>query len=43
MYRVWVPELHPAVADSGLHRSRDVVVRYVAEGGKNYVVMPYTR
>lgn len=43
MYRVWVPELHPAVADSGLHSSRDVLVRFVAEGSRNYVVKPYTR
>ena len=41
--RVWVPGQHPAVADSGLSSSRDVVVRFVAEGGKDYVVLPYSR
>lgn len=43
LYRVWVPELHPSVADSGLCSSRDAVLRFVAQAGRTYVVMPYTR
>jgi hypothetical protein len=43
LYRVWVPELHPSVADSGLCSSRDVVLRFAAQAGRTYVVMPYTR
>lgn len=43
MYRVWVPELQAAAADSGLCSSRDVVLRFVAEEGRSYVVLPYTR
>lgn len=43
VYRVWAPELHPAVADSGLCSSRDVVLRFVAQAGSSYTVMPYTR
>lgn len=38
-----MPELHPGVADSGLCSSRDVVLRFVAQAGRTYVVMPYTR
>lgn len=43
MYRVWVPELQAAAANSGLCSSRDVVLRFVAEEGRSYVVLPYTR
>lgn len=39
--RVWVPGQHPAVADSGLSSSRDVVVRFVVEAGRDYVVLPW--
>jgi len=42
-YRVWAPDLHPAVADSGLCSSRDVLLRFVAQAGSSYTVMPYTR
>lgn len=41
--RVWEPGQHPAVVDSCFNSGRDVVVRFVAEAGKDYVVLPYTR
>jgi hypothetical protein len=40
--RVWLRGQRPTVADSGPSSSRDVVVGFAAEGGKRYVVLPYT-
>ena len=39
--RVWVPGQHLSVVDSGLSSSRDVVVRFVVEAGRDYVVLPW--
>lgn len=43
VYRLWVQELQRAVVDSGLSRSRNIVIRFVAEAGKRYTLVPYTR